>query len=123
MPSIKAIIKGKIVGDLTFYNLTDDDKEATIKFIEVLEEYRGKGIGTALLWSFYDYAITFDKLRYVLWDDCSDNCRLIRSNIYINVGAKYISTYGPEMRWRIRTKDVRKKREEYSSKIKCKLSI
>lgn len=123
MPSLKAIIKGKIVGDLTFYKFTDDDKEATIKFIEVLEEYRGKGIGTALLWSFYDYAITFDKLRYVLWDDCSDNCRLVRCNIYLNVGAKYIGTYGPEMRWRIRTKEVRNKREQYLPKIKCKLSI
>ena len=118
--SIKAIINRKVVGELTFYKFKDNDKEATIKFIEILEEYRGKGIGTYLLWKFYDYVITFDKLRFVLWDDCSDNCRVIKSNIYVNVGAKYVDTYGPEMKWRIRTKEVRTKREQYLSKIKCK---
>jgi hypothetical protein len=84
-----------------------DDKESTIKFIEVKEENRGKGFGISLLWNFYDYIYKNQKnIRYILWDDCSDNYRL-KKNIYIKIGAKYIEKSRPEMIWKIRTKDVR----------------
>jgi len=113
MPYINIEVENKVVGTLTFFEIDKDDKESTIKFIEVKEENRGKGFGISLLWNFYDYIYKNHKnIRYILWDDCSDNYRL-KKNIYIKVGAKYIEKSGPEMIWKIRTKDVRHKRLKY----------
>lgn len=102
----------KVIGFLTFYE-SCEDKEVSISFLNVLEEYRGKGIGTKLLWNLYDYVYNNTNYKYIKWDDCSDNYRVSKKNIYLKVGAQYVEKNGPEMIWRIRTKKVREKREKY----------
>jgi ribosomal protein S18 acetylase RimI-like enzyme len=82
-----------------------------INYINVLEKYRGKGMGTALLWHLYNILVD-KKIRYVEFDDCSDLYRN-KNNIYIKVGAKYIKDNGPEMRWKIYTKYVKKLKDNY----------
>lgn len=108
-------LDNRVVGFLTFYEECNDN-QAIISFISVLSEYRGKGIATTLLWHLYDYIYNNTKIRYIMWDDCSDNFRVSRKNIYIKVGAQYVEKNGPEMIWRIRTKKVREKRDKYNLK-------
>ena len=106
-------LSNKVIGLLTFYE-NYDDKEVSISFISVLEEHRGKGIATKLLWNLYDHVYNNTKFRYIIWDDCSDNFRVFRKNIYQKVGAQYVKKIGPEMIWRIRTKKVKEKRDKYN---------
>ena len=106
-------LSNKVIGLLTFYE-NYDDKEVSISFISVLEEHRGKGIATKLLWNLYDHVYNNTKFRYIIWDDCSDNFRVFRKNIYQKVGAQYVKKIGTEMIWRIRTKKVKEKRDKYN---------
>jgi ribosomal protein S18 acetylase RimI-like enzyme len=84
-----------------------------INYINILEEYRGKGLAKALLWHLYDIMLN-EKIRNIEFDDCSDLYR-DKNNIYIKLGAKYIENSGPEMVWKIWTKYVKKLRYEYDN--------
>ena len=116
--NIEIKLNKKSIGSLTFYK-DYSDNHVSITFINVLEEYRGKGFGTALLWALYDYIYINTKFKYILWDDCSNNFRCPGKNIYKKVGAQYVEKKGPEMVWKIRTKNVIEKRREYIEYIKC----
>ena len=101
------------------YDLGKDDKNrniAYIKYISVLEKYRGKGMAISLLWYLYDILL-LKKIRCVEFDDCSDLYRN-KNNIYIKIGAKYIKDNAPEMIWKIWTKYVKKLYDKYSKKTK-----
>jgi hypothetical protein len=106
------------------YDLGKDDKNrniAYIKYISVLEKYRGKGMAISLLWYLYDILLT-RKIRYVEFDDCSDLYRN-KKNIYTKVGAKYIKNNGPEMIWKIWTKYTKNLREKYTKNTNNKYKI
>lgn len=116
MKKISITTNTNIIGYITFYEY---NKEVIINFIEVFDEYRGKGFGQSLLWSLYDNVYKNKNIKQIIWDDCSDNCRLV-NNIYIKVGAQYLYKTGPEMIWKIRTKNVIKKRDRYIKDINNK---
>lgn len=103
------------IGYILFYF---SDSDIGVNFINIIEEYRGLGFGTELLWRVYDYITENNKkVKYICWDDCSDNSRVINNNIYIKVGARYKYKYGPEMVWNIKSRVIKKKRDKYKSKI------
>ena len=107
--------KGEEAGTLIYYIEKDKkgkENRGYINYIDVLEKYRGKGIATCLLWHLYD--ILYNKgVKHVEFDDCSDFYR-DKNNIYLKVGAKYKEETGPEMRWKIWTKNVKMLREKYN---------
>jgi ribosomal protein S18 acetylase RimI-like enzyme len=113
---IKDIDKNIICGFLTYLINKDEPNIGTINYISVNQDQRGKGIGTKLLWTLYDYIKMDKKIKYVIWDDCSDYYRQ-KDNIYLKIGAKYINKNGPEMIWKINYKTVREKRKKYSQNI------
>ena len=109
----------KIYGTLEiFIDIKDNIKEATLMYIDIYKKYRGKGLGTYLLWHMYDYIKDNHPLvEYILWDDCSDNYRT-KNNIYRNIGARYITIKGPEMIWKIQSRTKINKRKKYNKNIK-----
>lgn len=103
---------------LISYDYDEKRKIGTIKSLFVDDDYRGKGIGTALLWKLHDYIIMNNKnIKYVEIDDCSDNYRL-ENNIYLKIGAKYNKKMGPEMRWKIGHINVRNNKRKYRESVK-----
>jgi hypothetical protein len=113
MKKIIITTNSNIIGYIDF---SEYNKEVIINFIEVFDEYRCKGLGQYLLWYLYDNVYKNKNIKNIIWDDCSDNCRL-DNNIYIKVGAQYLYKTGPEMIWKIRTKNVIKKRDRYIENI------
>lgn len=104
----------KIYGTLTFY-IDEDDNIATITYIDIYEAYRGKGLGTFLLWNLYEYIKNNHPLvQYIELDDCSDHYKKY-NNIYRNVGARYLYIKGPEMIWKIYSRTVINKYKSYKS--------
>lgn len=114
---IKFVIEydSKLCGNLTYIEDTDE-KVGVINFISIEKEYRGKGMGTALLWNLYDYSISKGNVDHMLWDDCTDNFRK-KNNIYKKIGATYIDKTGPEMKWKIHSKKIKNKRLKYDKSI------
>jgi hypothetical protein len=114
---IKFVIEydSKICGNLTYIE-DMDEKVGVINFISIEKEYRGKGMGTALLWNLYDYSISKGNVDHMLWDDCTDNFRK-KHNIYTKIGATYMDKTGPEMTWKIHSKKVKNKRLKYDKSI------
>jgi ribosomal protein S18 acetylase RimI-like enzyme len=99
---------------LLIYHIGKNSKNKTvccINYINILEEYRGKGLAKALLWHLYDIMLN-EKISCIEFDDCSDLYR-DKNNIYLKIGAKYVESSGPEMVWKIWTKYVKKLRYEY----------
>lgn len=107
-------IRGKLIFCCNKY-----ENEGTIIYIDIDSEFRGLGMGTYLLLILYNYVIENHKnIKYIVLDDCSDNYRCI-NNIYLNVGAKYVSDNGPEMIWKInRPKKIKDKYKKYQVIIK-----
>lgn len=104
---------GKEVGSLIYYIGKDKEKNrGYINYMNVLERYRGMGMATCLLWYLYDILYK-EGIKYIEFDDCSDLYK-DKNNIYLKVGAKYIENTGPEMIWKIRTKNVKMLREKYN---------
>lgn len=120
---IKFIIQhnSQICGTL-IYSEDNIERVGTINMISIEEEYRRKGMGTALLWNLYDYTISKGNISYILLDDCSDNFRM-KNNIYTKLGATYIDKTGPEMIWKIYSNTIKKKRLEYESNKIYNISI
>ena len=112
--------ENKISGYLTFLKTDDDDDdEIVLMYINIEEEYTNKGLGTYLLWSLFDHIVCNDfykDINYIVWDDCSDRSRK-NNNIYINIGAKYVNKYGPEMILKIRSRTINLKRKRYNSDL------
>jgi GNAT superfamily N-acetyltransferase len=105
---------GEEAGTLIYFIEKEKDKDiGYINYIDVLEKYKGNGMGMALLWHLYD--ILREKIWCIKFDDCSDLYRH-KNNIYIKVGAKYIENSGPEMVWKIWTKYVKNLRQKYKNK-------
>jgi len=123
----KIILKHKndnrIAGYLTFLKTDNkdnkDNDEIVLMYINIEEEYTNKGLGTYLLWSLFDHIVCNDfykDINYIVWDDCSDRSRK-NNNIYINIGARYVNKYGPEMILKIRSRTINLKRKRYNSDL------
>jgi GNAT superfamily N-acetyltransferase len=82
----------------------------------VYEDWRNRGIATALLWKLYDYYIqktSENEISFITWSDCSDEC-LKPDNLYIKLGAFYKEPNDPEMIWDIHSNNVKKRRQMYT---------
>jgi GNAT superfamily N-acetyltransferase len=71
------------------------NKILLIGTFHVQEEFRGLGIGSALLTRLVDYAKE-NNVKKIILDDMTDNCRQA-NNIYLKHGFNYLYEYGPEM--------------------------
>jgi GNAT superfamily N-acetyltransferase len=97
------------------YEYDKKTKIGRIMSLYVDKEYRGQGIGLALLWKLHDYiGVNNKKIKYVEIDDCSKNYRST-NNIYLKIGAKYNKKWGPEMKWKVNHINVRNNKKIYKS--------
>jgi GNAT superfamily N-acetyltransferase len=83
-----------IASYIEFYT-DDNSEEANITSLNVLDEFKGKGLAYYLLLKTIKYLNSVGILGVTL-DDTTDKYRQ-QDNIYLILGFKYLCDYGPEM--------------------------
>lgn len=113
---IHAIVDDHFVGYVDGYVYTEDGLEYMLMTsLNVYEDCRGKGFGTALLWRLYDECMNCNikNIKYITWGDCSDRYGK-PDNLYVKIGACYVEEGEPEMLWDIYSDHVKRLKSAYT---------